>query len=75
MFGGEVDVVAADCCIVSVMMCCTADNEVPPPALTVDAACFIAVVRTVVDFITLLGAMDTGAIATLELIWPTCEQG
>lgn len=36
--------------------------------LTVDTTCFITVVRTVVNFVTLLGAMNTGAIATLELI-------
>lgn len=36
--------------------------------LTVDTTCFITVVRTVVNFITLLGAVNTGAIATLELI-------
>lgn len=45
------------------------------PALTVDTASFITVVRTVVNFVTLFGAMDTGAVATLELIRLTCKQG
>lgn len=42
--------------------------------LTVDTTCFITVVRTVVNFITLLGAVNTGAIATLELIRSACKQ-
>lgn len=42
--------------------------------LTVDTTCFITVVRTVVNFITLLGAVNTGAIATLELIRPARKQ-
>lgn len=43
--------------------------------LTVDTAGFITVVRTVVNFITLFGAVDAGSIATLELIRTTREQG
>ena len=45
------------------------------PTLTVDAASLITVVRTVVNFITLFGAVDTGSIAALELIRSTCKQG
>lgn len=36
---------------------------------TLDAACLVAVVRTVVHLVTLLCSMDTGPIATLEFIW------
>lgn len=43
--------------------------------LTVDTASFITVVRAVVNFITLFGAVDTGSVATLELIRSTCKQG
>lgn len=43
--------------------------------LTVDAAGFITVVRTVVNFITLFGAVDTGSVTTLELIRSTRMQG
>lgn len=43
--------------------------------LTVDTASFITVVRTVVNFITLFGAMDTGTITALELIRSTSKQG
>ena len=42
--------------------------------LTVDTASFIAVVWTVVNFITLFGAVDTGTITALELIRSTCKQ-
>lgn len=49
----------------------TAMTAVP----TVDAARFIAVVQTVMDLITLLGAVDAGAVATLELIRATRQQG
>lgn len=42
--------------------------------LTVDTARFIAVVWTVMNFITLFGAVDAGSITTLELIRSTCEQ-
>lgn len=43
-------------------------------ALTVDAAGFVAVVGAVVDFVALLGAVDTRAVATLELIRSAREQ-
>lgn len=43
--------------------------------LTVDTAGLVAVVRTVVNFVTLFGAVDAGSVTTLELIRPTCEQG
>ncbi len=46
-----------------------------PLTLTVDTASFITVVRTVVNFITLFGAVDTGSITTLELIRSTSKQG
>lgn len=42
--------------------------------LTVDTAGLVAVVRTVVNFVTLFGAVDAGSVTTLELIRPTCEQ-
>lgn len=42
---------------------------------TVDTARFITLVRTVVDLVTLLGAVDAGTITTLELIWTTRQQG
>lgn len=41
---------------------------------TLDAACLVAVVRTVVHLVTLLCSMDTGPIATLEFIWPAGYQ-
>lgn len=43
--------------------------------LTVDTPRFVAVVRTVVNFVALFGAVDAGAVTTLELIGPTCQQG
>lgn len=43
--------------------------------LTVDTAGLVAVVRTVVNFVTLFAAVDAGSVTTLELIRPTCEQG
>ena len=42
---------------------------------TVDTARFIAVVRTVMDLVALLGAVDAGTISTLELIRTACQQG
>lgn len=42
---------------------------------TVDTARFIAVVRTVMDLVTLLGAVDAGTVTALELIGATCQQG
>lgn len=43
--------------------------------LTVDTPRFVAVVWTVVNFVALFGAVDAGAVTTLELIRPTCQQG
>lgn len=43
--------------------------------LTVDTAGLVAVVWTVVNLVTLFGAVDAGSVTTLELIRPTCEQG
>lgn len=42
---------------------------------TVDAAGFVAVIWTVVDLVTLLGAVDAGTVAALELIGATRQQG
>lgn len=42
---------------------------------TVDTARFITVVRTVMDLVTLLGAVDAGTITALELIGTTRQQG
>lgn len=42
---------------------------------TVDTAGFIAVVRTVMDLVTLLGAVDAGTVTALELIRATRQQG
>lgn len=42
---------------------------------TVDTARFVAVVGTVMDFVTLLGAVDAGTITALELIGTTRQQG
>ena len=42
--------------------------------LTVNKTSLIAVVRAVVNLVALLGAVDAGAVSTLELIRPTCEQ-
>lgn len=44
------------------------------PVPTVDTTGLIAVVRTVVDFITLFGAVDAGAVTALELIGLTRQQ-
>lgn len=41
---------------------------------TLDAACLVAVVRTVVHLVTLLCSMDTGPITTLEFIRPAGYQ-
>ena len=41
---------------------------------TLDAACLVAVVRTVVHLVTLLCSMDTSPIATLEFIRPAGHQ-
>lgn len=49
----------------------TAMTAVP----TVYTARFIAVVQTVMDLITLLGAVDARTVATLELIGTTRQQG
>lgn len=43
--------------------------------LTVDTAGLVAVVRTVVNFITLFCAVDAGTVTALELIRSTCQQG
>lgn len=43
--------------------------------LTVDTTGLVAVVGTVVHLVALLGAVDAGAVATLELIRSTCQQG
>lgn len=43
--------------------------------LTVDTPRFVAVVWTVMNFVALFGAVDAGAVTTLELIRPTCQQG
>lgn len=43
--------------------------------LTVDTAGLVAVVGTVVDLVALLGAVDTRAVAALELIRTTRQQG
>lgn len=43
--------------------------------LTVDAASFVAVIRTVVNFITLFGAVDAGSVAALELVRSTRKEG
>lgn len=42
---------------------------------TVDAARFVAVVRTVMHLVTLLGAVDAGTITALEFIGTTRQQG
>ncbi len=49
----------------------TATTGVP----TVDTARFITVVRTVMDLVTLLGAVDAGTVTALELIGTACQQG
>lgn len=41
---------------------------------TVDTPGLVAVVRTVVDFIALFGAVDAGSVAALELIGSTGQQ-
>lgn len=41
---------------------------------TVNTSRFIAVIRTVVDFVALLGAVDAGTITTLEFIRTTRQQ-
>lgn len=42
---------------------------------TVDTAGLVALVKTVVDLVTLLGAVDAGPVTALELIGATCQQG
>lgn len=66
---------------------CTADNKKAVSmlhcflpsctnvTLTIDTASFITVIRTVVHFITLFGAVNTGSISALELIGLTYKQG
>lgn len=49
----------------------TATTGVP----TVDTAGFVTAVRTVVDLVTLLGAVDAGAVTALELVGTTRQQG
>lgn len=44
-------------------------------SLTVDAARLIAVVRTVVNLVALLGAVYAGTVAALELIGSARQQG
>lgn len=44
-------------------------------SLTVDAARLVAVVRTVMDLVALLGAVYAGTVATLELVGSTRQQG
>lgn len=63
---------------------CTGSQEEPngsrrhrraEPVLTVDTPGLVAVVRAVVNFITLFGAVDAGPVTALELIGSTCQQG
>lgn len=53
----------------------TENNKEVCVMFTVDTARLIAVVGAVVNFIALFGAVDAGAVAALELVGSTREQG